>query len=254
MKKKILFVFSMLCAVFVSAQVEKATMAVDKVIATDSLVSAMKAKGGTMAMNRVLESMDANLTSSIQATRKFELVPMSDLGAIFKAQDFANSGNMDMSDKNAAQIGKIKGVKYIVVVAVDDFQDYTEKSRFATLGKNLEKRVLRFGAVAKILDTTTGSLLESVNFVVSNDGISDTDVSTQVTGGSSTDGLIALLARKMCDNVANRVADIIFPAKVIGKTGRVVTFNRGYGTGVAIGNEYEVFALGESMRFPRRAS
>ena len=56
--------------------------------------------------------------------------------------------------------------------------------------------------------------------------------------------------RDISTQIANRVADAVFPPKIVGKTGKIATFNRGGGTGVSVGDEYEVFALGEEMVDP----
>lgn len=229
---------------------QKATIAVTKVSATNSLSQAVKSRGASSSMNRILESIDSNLTSAIQDTRKFEVVSRSDLDAVMREQDFSESGNVDLSDKNAARIGKLKGAKYIVSVAVDDYQDYVRKRSFATLGESTEVRILRLGVVAKIIDSTKGSILETANLVINEELRNSEKFDSAVAGGSATDAVISRMARQMCSKIANRVADVVFPAKIIGKTGKIGTFNRGDGTGVSIGDEYEIFALGEAMIDP----
>jgi len=54
----------------------------------------------------------------------------------------------------------------------------------------------------------------------------------------------------MASKMANRVVDVIHPAKIIAQTGKQVTINRGAGTGVSKGQEWEIFALGEEMIDP----
>jgi hypothetical protein len=46
------------------------------------------------------------------------------------------------------------------------------------------------------------------------------------------------------------VADVAFPARILAKTGKIVTINRGDGTGIAAGQLWEVFALGEELTDP----
>jgi hypothetical protein len=54
----------------------------------------------------------------------------------------------------------------------------------------------------------------------------------------------------MAERVALRVLDVLYPAKVIAKTGDQVTINRGDGGGVEAGQTWNVYALGEEMIDP----
>jgi hypothetical protein len=54
----------------------------------------------------------------------------------------------------------------------------------------------------------------------------------------------------MAQKIANHFADVIFPAKVLVKRDNIVTINRGEGGGVAVGDVFNVFALGEAMIDP----
>jgi len=249
MKKTILYLTSIFLAISAFAQDgEKVTLGITKIEATPSLITKMTQDGRKQTLDRVKESMDANLTSAIQATRKFELVSRSDMDAISKEIEFGESGNVAI-DKNTAQSGKLKGAKYILVVSIDDFQDYIEKAQFASLGKTAEKRVLRFGAVAKLIDSSTGSIKEATNFTISNTDISDQSMSISASGNLN-DSLIGEIARLMSNKIAVRVADTVFPIKIMAKTGSAVTLNRGDGAGLNIGDEYEIFALGEALIDP----
>ncbi len=226
----------------------KATVAVTKVVATNSLTQTLKAKGGLNSLNRIMESMNANLSSALLATRKFEIITRTDIDALINEQQFGESGNVDM--KTAAKAGKLKGAKYIVTVSIDDYQDYMRKRKFATLNKTTEVRVIRYGAVANLIDATTGSIKESANFVISNEGVRDDDMGATTSGGDLTDSVIASMARSMCENIALKFCDVIFPAKVIGKSGSTVMFNRGEGSGVNVGDVFGVYAVGEAMVDP----
>ncbi len=249
MKKTIFAIFSAILA-FCAAGQEKATLAVSKITATPAITSAAKSAGTTATLGRLMDSLESNLTSAFQATRKFDVLSRSDLDAVLKEQDFSASGNVNQGASGAPKTGMMKGAKYVVAVQVDDFQDYTERDVFSGIQKVVENRKIRFGAVAKIIDSETGSVVETANFVVDNGGISDKDSTTGVSGGRPLDALVSVLARDMCSQIANRVADVVFPAKVVAKTGTTVTFNRGDGTGVSVGDEYNVLALGEEMVDP----
>ena len=62
--------------------------------------------------------------------------------------------------------------------------------------------------------------------------------------------MMVAVSRDMAEKIANHVADVIFPAKIIAKRDKEVTINRGEGGGVAIGDTFNVFALGEELIDP----
>ena len=106
--------------------------------------------------------------------------------------------------------------------------------------------------VAKIYDSTTGKLLESANLQTGNDAFKSIteNRSYSVKDGSLTDEMMVAVSRDMAEKIANRVANVIFPAKIIAKRDKEVTINRGEGGGVAVGDTFNVFALGEELIDP----
>ena len=186
------------------------------------------------------------------ATRKFQLVAASDLKEIIKKQELAQSGNFDSSDKSLAQQFKLAGTKYYLVTTIDDFQDYVEKATFEGTGNTATKRVFRLSILGKIYDSTTGKLLESANFQTGNNEFKQIqqERNYSVKDGELSDEMMVAVARSMAERIANHVVDVIFPAKVLIKNDNEVTINRGDGAGVAVGDVFNVFALGQELIDP----
>jgi len=228
---------------------EKSTLAVSSIKPTASLSASVSADK-KLKLNRITESLDSQLIDRINATRKFDVVGRSDLGDVIKEQDLGASGNVDA--KTAAKAGKLTGAKYLLVATVDDFQDYVEKATFEGTGRAATKRVFRFSIVGKIYDSTTGKLLESANFQTGNDAFKQIQQERNYTvkDGELSDEMMVAVSRSMAEKIANRVADVIFPAKVLIKRDTQVTINRGEGAGVAVGDLFNVFALGDEMIDP----
>ena len=238
----IFFIQSSLCA-------QKETIGVTAVKPTQAILQNVDRAGKRISLDRVLQSMNGQLIDRINATRKFQVVARSDLDAIVKEQDFASSGNVDLNDKSAAQQFKIAGVKYLVVTTVDDFQDYNEVATFQGTGRSASKRVIRLSCVGKIYDSTTGKLLESTNFQISNKDISENKTYSARDSNLNEDLLVAI-AREMASKIANRVTDVIFPPKVLSRREKQITINRGDGTDIAIGQIWNVFVVGEELIDP----
>jgi len=239
---------TLLLPVIVSAQ-EKATLAVSSIKPTPSLAASIK-PDKKPSLDRIVESLDSQLIDRINATRKFDVVGRSDLSDIIKEQDLGASGNVDA--KTAAKAGKLTGAKYLLVTTVDDFQDYVEKATFEGTGRSATKRVFRLSVVGKIYDSSTGKLLESVNLQTGNDAFKQIqeERSYTVKDGELSDEMMVAVSRDLAQRIANRVADVIFPAKVLVKRDNEVTINRGEGGGVAVGDTFNVFALGEELIDP----
>src|ERR1700690_1072194 len=232
-----------------SAQDGKATLAVSSIKPTPSLAAAVK-PDKKIEMGRIIESLDSQLIDPINATRKFDVLGRSDLSDVIKEQDLGASGNVDA--KTAAQAGKLTGAKYLLVTTVDDYQDYVEKATFEGTGRSATKRVFRLSVVGKVYDASTGKLLESANFQTGNDEFKQIqeERSYTVKDGELSDEMMLAVSRDMAQKIANRIADVIFPAKVLLKRDKEVTINRGEGGGVAVGDTFNVFALGEELIDP----
>lgn len=234
----------------VSFAQEKYTLAISAIKATAALDSATKPDKKPQ-LNRIIESLNGQLVDRVNATRKFDVVGRdADLAAIMKEQDLGASGNVEA--KTAAQAGKMTGAKYLLVVTVDDFQDYVEKATFEGTGRSATKRVFRFSLVGKFYDSTTGKLLDSANFQTGNDAFKqiEQERSYSVKDGELSDEMMVAVSRTLSEKIANHVIDIVYPAKIIAKRDAVVTINRGEGAGVAVGDVFNVFALGEEMIDP----
>ncbi len=228
----------------------KSAIAIASIKATPSLTESIKSPDKKLELGRIIESLDGQLIDRVNATRKFDVVGRSDLNEVIKEQDLGASGNVDA--KTAAKVNKLTGANYLLVASVDDFQDYMEHATFEGTGRTATKRVFRFSIVGKIYDSTTGKLLESANFQTGNDEFKQIqeERNYSVKDGELSDEMMIAVARTLAEKIAVHVADVVFPAKIIAKRDTLVTINRGEGAGVAVGDVFNVFALGDEMVDP----
>ncbi len=251
MKKyfSIITLASLLALPMIGTAQDKATLAVSSIKRTASLANAVPANKKAQ-LDRIIESLDGQLISAFNTTRKFEVLSRSDLNDLIKEQSLGASGNVDA--KTAAQAGKLAGAKYLLVATVDDFQDYVETATFEGTGRSATKRVFRFSIVGKVYESSTGKLLESANFQTGNDEFKQIqqERNYSVKDGELSDEMMVAVSRSMAEKIATHIADVIFPAKVLVKRDDTVTINRGEGGGVKEGDVFNVFALGEEMIDP----
>ena len=226
----------------VSAQDGKPTLGVSAIKPTPALIAAVEKKNKSNQMARTVESLDGQLIDRFNTTRKFEVVARSQLKELLKEQGLVDSGNIDTGDKSSAKSFKIAGVKYLLVTVLDDFEDITAREELKIQKEVLQVRTIRLSAVGQIYDSTTGKLLETANFQTStNKDI--TDFATATVDGNRTDFLLVAIARDMAAKIANRVVDVVSPAKVTDVTGKQVTLDWGDGMFLSKGDKFEVFKL-----------
>ena len=240
LNKKTLVLLSIAVLAAPSVLMAKDTIGIAPVQPNPALAASVTKDGKANQMDQVLQSLDEQLVDRIHNARKFELVARGDLKVLLTEQALANSGNVDAADKNAAQQFKLAGAKYVLATKVDGFKDYIESYVVGETGQKATIRVLSLSAVAKIYDPTTGKLYESTNFQIRKE-----DRKASLTRGNEhavlSDELLVGVARMMAEKVANRLADVIYPAKVVDVTGNQVTINWGDGMFIAIGEPWNVF-------------
>jgi curli biogenesis system outer membrane secretion channel CsgG len=239
----------LISVISVTAQSGKEPLGVAAIRPTPSLQKAMTQAGKAASLQRVIESFDGQLIDRINATRKFEVVGRSDLKEVFKEQELAGSGNVDVLDKKAAQAGKLAGAKYLLVTTLDDFEDSTERMEFPTLKQVGIKRKIRISTVAKIYDSSTGKLLESANIqrMIKDDRADSTSLQKNA---ELTDELLVSVVRVVAEESAKRVADVVFPVKVLVRRDAQITVNRGEGGGLEVGQVWNVYAVGDMLIDP----
>jgi len=228
---------------------QRDTLGVAPVQPVPALAAAVAGEGKSNQMDQVLQSLDEQLVDRMHATRKFQIVARGDLKVLLTEQALASSGNIDAADRNAAQQFKLAGAKYVLAAKLDGFKDYSSSSIIGETDQRATIRILSVSAVAKIYDPTSGKLYESANFQVRKE-----DKKLSLRRGNEnaalSDELLVGVARELAERIANRVTDVVFPAKVVSKIDRQLAINRGDGTGITIGQLWNAYAVGNELIDP----
>ncbi len=214
------------------------TLALAKIKATPAILANASGANRKNSIDRMSQALDGQMISAVQQTRKFTVLARSDADALIE-ENAASGKPFAFTESDLT-----------LVVTIDDFQDVTQTATFASIGKTATKRVVRFSTVAKLYETKTNKLVETANFQEQNLDTEELLPASSTDGGELSDSLLLSLTRRMSEQIAQRVADVAFPARIIAKTGKIVTINRGEGTGIAAGQLWEVFALGEELKDP----
>lgn len=237
-KKIILYLLASFSLALNTTHAARKVIAVAEVKIAESIKESASADGSILSLKRVTEAIDGQMIDALNGTRKFEVTARSDLDSIM--EDGALTGD-------ALQVTK---TDYLIIPSIDDFQDYVETATFSGIGKTVTKRKIRLGMVARIYDIQNGNkLIESANFQLDNKDVEQM-IQNSSKSKSFSDELLRKIAQEMGEKVANRVVDVVYPAKIINVTGKQATINRGDGTGIEKNQLWDIYALGTEMIDP----
>jgi hypothetical protein len=216
----------------------KKKLAITKIAATDALAQRMAKQGVGLSLDSVLQALDSQVYDRVLNTRRFELLERSDADALAK------------ESSAAGEAFAFNKADYILTIRVDSFNDRMEERRLAALGKTIRARTIELSAVAKITEVATQRAIASTNFKVTKRDSENRSENTTGRVGEGSDDLMIQAVSEMAGKIAMRAADTVSPARVIGKRDRVVTINRNDQSGIAVGQVWEVFALGDELVDP----
>lgn len=239
-----LFVAATLLVGVTTALAQRDTLGILPVKPLPAISEKLAKTGKKSSLEMISQSLAEQQLDVLNATRKFEIVSRSDLADLVKDDERTSTLSAE----------KVKGFnladsKYVLVTSIDDYEDQTETLVQKLAKTTIVKRTVRLSLVAKIYESSSGKLLESAANTISKTDAKET-MNEAGNNAESTDALLRTVVRESAEWVGNRVVDVIYPAKVIAKTDKVVTINRGDGTGLEIGQVWRVFAVGEELVDP----
>jgi len=226
----------------------RAKLAVLDIRATDALRKTLEAEGGgkERSLDRVTQAADGQLLDRFHNTRKFELIARSDMGSLMDEQDFQSAFSADP----AKAFGTV-GADYGLVLTIDDFQDRKAMLQSEDGRVLSTKRTVRLSAVAKIYDVERGTLLETAGFALGPATIGAKSMEGATADTDDKYGeLLTDLSRELSGLIAQRVLDVIYPAKIVVVRAGEVGLNRGDGTDIAADEEWVVYSVGEEIIDP----
>lgn len=221
------------------SQGEKDTIFIGELKVQPSVIELAQNQGRTSELNRVINSLETQLISALNATRVFQLVERKRKSDLELEQGFAAVA-VDPDDKNAALAGKLAGAKFAFLPQIDGFEDKSETVNFKAIGRASLSRKIFISVVVQIVDTTTGKLLpDSPSIQLTKSEEVESARFGQVTG---SDEIIVALAKEMAQKLSQDITSLLRPAKILSVTGKQVMINRGTEAGFEKGDLVEIYA------------
>lgn len=237
-----LFITAACLVLATASQAQRKTIGIAEIQTNEAVVANAQQNGYLDSLNLVSQSLKDQVITALNQTRKFEIVARTDLDSVMKEMDLQNSGLV-----SAPVANDVAAAEYLLDIDIDSFQDYKEEAQFKNIGKAAKTRIIRFSVIAKIYDLTQGGkLIESVS--VQRNERKMEKVNDFVEGnGELSDVLMRDISASIAEELSNKVADRIFPPRVVALSGDQATINRGEGTGIEVGQIWKAYALGEEM-------
>lgn len=216
----------------------KKKLAITKITAAPAVAKRMNHQGVGLSLDSVLEALESQVYDRVLNTRRFEVLERADADALAKESGAAGEAfNFNKAD-------------YLLTIRVDSFNDRMEERRLAALGKTVRARTIELSAVAKVTEVATQRAIASANFKVSRRDSENRSENTTERVGEGSDDLLIQAVSEIAQKIAGRTADVVSPARVIGKRDKIVTINRNDQSGIKVGQTWQVFVLGDDLVDP----
>lgn len=207
------------------------------------------------------DQIDTEFSENHELSSKFSVVERDKLNLVLKEQNLGSSGAVDPA--SAAKVGKILGVKYIIIGGVDKFKIDNTKGGIGAFG--VGGNLLQADATInlRVIDTTTAERIVSVSAdgeVKKGGGfLKGSSLSRDSEWGIASEAIQktakAVVAKFVMPEYMARISDAATPAgglegKVIKVEGTKAWINLGSSAGLKVGDSFNIINVGEALIDP----
>jgi curli biogenesis system outer membrane secretion channel CsgG len=206
-------------------------------------------------------TIDTQFSENAQLSSKFSVIERDKLNMVLKEQGLATSGAVDPT--SAAKVGKILGVKYIVMGGIDKFNiDKTGGAigKFGVGGNMVQSNVT---INLRLVDTTTAERILSLsadgNVKKGGGFYQGTSLSRESEWGIASETIQkaakAVVDKLLTGDYLARISGAATPAggleaKIIKVEGNLAWINVGASSGIKSGDKFNIFNVGEALIDP----
>jgi curli biogenesis system outer membrane secretion channel CsgG len=206
-------------------------------------------------------TIDSEFSENKALSDKFSIVERDKLNLVMKEQGLAQSGALD--PQTAARVGKILGVKYILVGGIDKFNIQTTKGAVGAFGVGGSLAQAQATINIRLIDTTTAERVLSLQAdaeVKKGGGFyKGTSMSRDTEWGLASETIQkasrATVAKFVSGGYLDRLNTAAMP--VGGLEGKIIKvdagrawINLGASAGLKVGDKFNVFNVGEALIDP----
>jgi curli biogenesis system outer membrane secretion channel CsgG len=206
-------------------------------------------------------TIDSEFSENKILSDKFSIVERDKLNLVMKEQGLSQAGALD--PQTAAKVGKILGVKYILVGGIDKFNIQTTKAAVGAFGVGGSLAQAQASINIRLIDTTTAERVLSLqgDAEVKKGGgfFKGTSMSRDTEWGLANETIQkaskATVAKFVAGSYLDRLSTAAMP--VGGVEGKIIKvdagrawINLGASAGLKVGDKFNVFNVGEPLIDP----
>lgn len=220
---------------------EKETIYIDTVRIQPALSEKAQRDGNSLALRRAGETLEAEFTNALSATRVFQLVERQELATLSKEQELSEKGVVDPESRNAANSGRMLGAKFVFIPTLDGFETITTTKYFTASDRADVTQDLFLSATVKVVNTRTGALLSEAPSLQ----LKKSEVTRNLPADAveSNEVLLVTLTKELARQLAQETVSLLRPAKILAVSGKQILINRGSEAGFRRGDLVEIFAV-----------
>ena len=205
--------------------------------------------------------IDTAFSENKLLSNKFSVIERDKLNLVLKEQHLGQSGAVDPA--TAARVGKILGVKYIILGGIDKFDVNRNSGGIGRLGVGASVTSSNATITLRVIDSTTAERVISIageGSVKKGGGVfRDASFSRDAEWGLASetvdDAAKAVVAKLVSGDNLARISDAAMPGGVV--EGRIIRvdgnkayINLGSSSGIKMGDKFNVFNPGEALIDP----
>lgn len=204
--------------------------------------------------------IDTAFSENKLLSQKFSVIERDKLNLVLKEQGLAQTGAVDPA--TAAKVGKILGVKYIIMGGIDKFNVDQNRGAIGRLGVGGNLLQANCSVNLRVVDTTTAERVISIagDGQVKKGGgfLKDASFSRDAEWGVASEtvekaakaAVDKFVAPDNLSRVSNAAGPVGTEGKIIKVEGNRAYINLGASSGVKMGDKFNVINVGEALIDP----
>jgi curli biogenesis system outer membrane secretion channel CsgG len=204
--------------------------------------------------------IDTAFSENKELSRKFSVVERDKLNLVLKEQGLAQTGAVDPA--TAAKVGKILGVKYIIMGGIDKFNVDQNRGAIGRLGVGGNLLQANCSVNLRVVDSTTAERVISVagdaqvkkggGFLKDASFSRDAEwgVASETVEKAAREAVAKFVEPENLSRVSNAAGPVGTEGKIIRVEGNRAYINLGSSSGVKMGDKFNVINVGEALIDP----
>jgi curli biogenesis system outer membrane secretion channel CsgG len=206
------------------------------------------------------DGMADQLADALMQSGKFVVVERQTLEDVIAEQDLAASGRF--AKAKSAATGKLVPAQILIKGTITEFEAQSRQGgtgiSFQGISLGSSKASAHVGLILRIIDTTTGQILDSVRIEEKAEAggmriglnIKGVSFGTEDFKKTPLGKAVQIAIDKAVVQIAEKLDNLAFEGRIVKVDGGLIYTNIGLRNGASVGDTFTVYALGEELVDP----